>query len=166
MNKLFKLATTVAACITFNPSLALTQSTTLQQQWIDFGFVQLEFYHYNNQTRKQEQLTSTAIYVEVIQNTVKVYNVTVPNPMEMGGCGGFGCDMKKINLVNIIEFKPSGTNKFIITKATNSANYLLSSSCTLNGLRDRVGGEPIPLVCNTAPNSSWSGYNVMFSHGT
>jgi hypothetical protein len=102
--------------------------TTLENIWGVSGFMSLSLSMPSN----NDSFVNNAIYTEIQNNKIFVYNSTPIDPFgSISACGGLGCDLKKADLVSIIELKPIDNQKYIVISATSFAYFMVGSSCQI-----------------------------------
>ncbi|MBE9009140.1 hypothetical protein IQ250_02850 [Pseudanabaenaceae cyanobacterium LEGE 13415] len=109
------------------PLVSAQQSNrTLRQAWSDAnGFVSFGWLR----AEDGGEIYSSAVYVEVKQNTLNIYNTYKLDPFGKNArCGGLGCDLGKGQVVGTLNFEPQGS-QFIVRNASGQASFLKGARC-------------------------------------
>lgn len=115
--------------ITINQSVFAQQSNlSLSKAWEDGnGFTSFEWLS----AKDNETIYSSAVYTEVNQNTLSIYNTYNRAPLgQYARCGGLGCDLGKGQLVATVKFERKGSG-FIVREASSKAGFLVGAQCRL-----------------------------------
>lgn len=97
---------------------------------------------------------SSAVYIEVKQNTLTVYNTYKLDPFgRYARCGGLGCDLGKGQLISILNFVYQD-NLFIVKSASGKAKFLQGAQCRV--LKDYMKFLECKSTQNPTPNTSTS----------
>lgn len=112
-----------------SPTLAQQKNNSLSQVWKDANktFVSFDWLRAENNT----VIYSSALYTEISQNTLSIYNTYKLEPFGKSvRCGGLGCDLGKGQLVGTLKFEPQG-NRFIVREASGKAGFLTGAQCSV-----------------------------------
>lgn len=107
---------------------AQQRSNTLNQTWTDGnGFTSVSW----SFVEDGEEIYSSAVYTEINQNTLNIYNTYQLDPFgKYARCGGLGCDLGKGQLIATLKFESKGSS-FVVKEASGNASFLKGSQCKL-----------------------------------
>jgi hypothetical protein len=110
-----------------SPAFAQQRNSSLSEVWGDAnkGFVSFSWLR----AEDNREIYSSALYTEISQNTLSIYNTYKLEPFGKNArCGGLGCDLGKGQLVGSLKFDPKGS-RFIVREASGKAGFLAGAQC-------------------------------------
>ena len=79
----------------------------------------------------KREIYSSALYTEINQNTLSIYNTHKLEPFGKNArCGGLGCDQGKGEMIGTLKFEPN-RNRFIVREASGKAGFLKGAQCQI-----------------------------------
>ena len=110
-----------------SPILAQDRNSPLGQVWPDANKAFLLFSW--SRVEDNEEIYSSALYTEISQNTLNIYNTYKLEPFgKSARCGGLGCDLAKGQLVASLKFESNG-NRFVVRESSGKAGFLTGAKC-------------------------------------
>ena len=100
----------------------LAQARTLEAGWVDSsGFTSFAWLRSDD----NRELYSSAVYLSLSGNKLSIYNTYNAAPLgQLARCGGLGCDLGKGQLLATLEVVPQGSNRYLVTNASQKASFL------------------------------------------
>lgn len=81
----------------------------------------------------REPLYKSAVFAVSKGNKLCVYESVHQDPFgSLARCGGLGCDLKKGELVAILEFKPNTDGTLLVQSATGSTSFMRGAVCQVD----------------------------------
>lgn len=122
---------------------AQQNNRTLREAWSDAnGFTSFDW------VRAEDggEVYSSAVYVDIKQNTLNIYNTYKLDPFgKYARCGGLGCDLGKGQVVGILNFESQGS-QFIVRNASGQVSFLKGARCRISERHVKV------LECTSTQN--------------
>ena len=137
----------LAQNLVISPAFAQQKNRSLSQVWSDANknFVSFKWLR----AEDDREIYSSALYTEISQNTLNIYNTYKLDPFGKNArCGGLGCDLGKGQMVGTLKFEPQG-GRLIVREASGKAKFLAGAQCSV------IGEYWLVLECrsNRSPNS-------------
>jgi hypothetical protein len=137
-----------------SPVSAQQTNKSLSQVWGDANKAFISFSWLR--AEDDREIYSSALYTEISQNTVSIYNTYRLEPFgKSARCGGLGCDLGKGQLVGTLKFEPKG-NRFIVREASGKAGFLAGAQCGV------IEGYALILECTSSKTPASSNMPSIF----
>ncbi len=112
-----------------SPAFAQQRNSSLIQAWSDANKTFVSFSWLR--AEDNQEIYSSALYTEISQNTLSIYNTYKLEPFGKNArCGGLGCDLGKGQLVGSLKFEPKGS-RFIVHEASGKAGFMVGAQCSV-----------------------------------
>ncbi|MFN6564216.1 MAG: hypothetical protein RMY28_031105 [Nostoc sp. ChiSLP01] len=123
----------------------LSQEPGIENDLGSQGFISYQWLRPGN----KEPLYQSTLFMTSKGNKLCLYQSAYQDPFgSLALCGGLGCDLKRGELVSILEFKPSNDGKLVVHSTTGSASFLRGAVC-------QIDADYVPtLVCRSSQSPS------------